>query len=105
MWYREAGLLLMMGWWVGSAPPSRIVDPSPHAPAATAAAPPLWPQGDIARLRDAYDAFLAEWPLCFGYWKKYAAAELRAGEAERAAQVFERGVAAVPYRCVWEKLL
>ena len=43
------------------------------------------------------DAFLAEFPLCFGYWKKYAEAEARHGQLERAGHVYERGVAAVPY--------
>lgn len=54
-------------------------------------------QDDLARLRQAYDAFLAEFPLCFGYWKKYAAAEARHGQPDVALGVFERGVHAVPY--------
>lgn len=54
-------------------------------------------QGDIAKLGDVYDGFLAEYPLCFGYWKKYADAQLRLASPEAAAAVYERGVAAVPY--------
>lgn len=27
---------------------------------------------DILNLKKAYDAMLAKYPLCFGYWKKYA---------------------------------
>lgn len=54
-------------------------------------------QADIERLRQAYDAFLAEYPLCYGYWKKYADAEARAQNPEGAAHVYERGVAATPY--------
>lgn len=43
-----------------------------------------------------YDAFLASWPLCYGYWKKYAEAEARHGSVERAVAVYERGCAATP---------
>ena len=52
-------------------------------------------QGDIAQLRAVYDGFLAEYPLCYGYWKKYADAEQRHSSPEAAAAVFERGVAAI----------
>lgn len=67
---------------------------------------------DIVKLRTVYDAFLAEFPLCYGYWKKYADAEARLGAAligddgdPSAANVvhacvgavYERGVAAIPY--------
>jgi pre-mRNA-processing factor 39 len=51
----------------------------------------------MAKLREVYDSFFAEYPLCFGYWKKYADAELRNNSVEAAAAVYERGVAAVPY--------
>lgn len=54
-------------------------------------------QGDIAKLREVYDAFFAEYPLCFGYWKKYADAENRYNSPEAAVAVYERGVAAIPY--------
>ena len=54
-------------------------------------------QGDIAKLREVYDGFLAEYPLCYGYWKKYADAEHRNGMPELAVSVFERGTAAIPY--------
>lgn len=53
-------------------------------------------QADITKIRQTYDAFLTEYPLCFGYWKKYADAEQRHSSVEAAVQVFERGVAAVP---------
>ncbi|KAK9840998.1 hypothetical protein WJX81_004975 [Elliptochloris bilobata] len=53
--------------------------------------------GDIAQLRAVYDGFLAEYPLCYGYWKKYADAEQRHSSPEAAAAVFERGVAAVAH--------
>ncbi len=54
-------------------------------------------QADITKIRQTYDAFLTEYPLCFGYWKKYADAEQRHASVEAAVHVFERGVAAVPY--------
>ncbi|CAL8466906.1 g6442 [Coccomyxa elongata] len=53
--------------------------------------------GDIAKLREVYDGFFAEYPLCFGYWKKYADAENRYTSPEAAVAVYERGVAAIPY--------
>ena len=54
-------------------------------------------QGDVAQLRAVYNGFLAEYPLCYGYWKKYADAEQRHSSPEAAAAVFERGVAAVAH--------
>ena len=40
---------------------------------------------------------MAEYPLCYGYWKKYADAETRLSSSDDARRVFERGVAATPY--------
>jgi hypothetical protein len=54
-------------------------------------------QDDVQHVRSAYDAFLAEFPLCYGYWKRYAEAERRHGSTDAAAAVYERGVAATPY--------
>ncbi len=54
-------------------------------------------QEDLEKLRGVYDAFLALYPLCYGYWKKYADAENKAGNADAAAQVYERGVQSVPF--------
>jgi hypothetical protein len=66
-------------------------------------------QDDISQLRKAYEAFLAQYPLCYGYWKKYAEAERRHGSSgsdgdaaaaaamSAAAAVYKRGVAAVPH--------
>lgn len=53
-------------------------------------------QDDLEKLRTSYDAFLERWPLCYGYWKKYADAEHRHGSSERSINVFERGVTATP---------
>ena len=44
-----------------------------------------------------YDGLLSEFPLCYGYWKKYADAEAKYTSPEWAVNVYERGAAAVPY--------
>ncbi|KAE9381514.1 hypothetical protein N431DRAFT_321196 [Stipitochalara longipes BDJ] len=49
----------------------------------------------IATTRDAYDRFLAKFPLLFGYWKKYADLEFSIAGTEAAEMVFERGVASI----------
>ncbi|KAI9332219.1 hypothetical protein BDR26DRAFT_824091 [Obelidium mucronatum] len=49
----------------------------------------------IANLRSVFDAFLTKFPLCFGYWKKYADAEMRIEGKEKAEEVFERAVSAI----------
>lgn len=58
---------------------------------------PTLPQDDISKIRETYDAFLAEFPLCYGYWKKYAEAENKHGHLSAALAVYERAVAATPY--------
>lgn len=37
--------------------------------------------------REAYDAFLARYPYCYGYWRKYADFEKRKGSREHCEQV------------------
>jgi pre-mRNA-processing factor 39 len=54
-------------------------------------------QTDITKLRKVYDAFLAEFPLCFGYWKKYADHEARLDGVEKTVEMYERAVLAVTY--------
>jgi len=66
-------------------------------------------QDDLQHIRAAYEAFLVQYPLCYGYWKKYAEAERRhsssdadaAGSAgsssSPAVAVYQRAVAAVPH--------
>jgi len=56
-------------------------------------------QGSIEKTRRVFDGFLAEFPLCYAYWKKYADAEHRHSSPEWAISVFDRGTAAVPYSC------
>eukprot|EP01026_Neomeris_dumetosa_P035159 TRINITY_DN28134_c0_g1_i1.p1 TRINITY_DN28134_c0_g1~~TRINITY_DN28134_c0_g1_i1.p1 ORF type:complete len:705 (-),score=112.05 TRINITY_DN28134_c0_g1_i1:374-2488(-) len=52
---------------------------------------------DADKVRAAFDAFLIEYPLCYGYWKKYADSEVRLGDSGRAETIYERGVASIPY--------
>lgn len=88
---------------VGALGPSGSDRAGPASPPCIARAPrhrarpPTPPQDDLGRIRQAFDAFLAEYPLCYGYWKKYGDAERRHGDLQQAVAVFERGVAAVPY--------
>lgn len=51
----------------------------------------------ISKIEKAYDAFLAEFPLCYGYWKKYADHEVTLGTPEKVVDVYERAVRAVTY--------
>lgn len=54
-------------------------------------------QDNILKIRKVYDAFLAEFPLCYGYWKKYADHEARLGSIEKVVEVYERAIEAVTY--------
>ncbi|CAI0434610.1 unnamed protein product [Linum tenue] len=51
----------------------------------------------ILKIRRVYDAFLAEFPLCYGYWKKYADHEARLGDMDKVLEVYERAVVGVTY--------
>lgn len=52
---------------------------------------------NIEKIRGVYDAFLLEFPLCYGYWKKYADHEMRHTGANSCCEVYERAVVAVAY--------
>ncbi|KAL1834866.1 hypothetical protein ACET3Z_004517 [Daucus carota] len=54
-------------------------------------------EGHISKIRKVYDAFLAEFPLCYGYWKKYADHEERMGSSDKVIEVYERAVQGVTY--------
>ncbi|KAH9729132.1 tetratricopeptide repeat (TPR)-like superfamily protein [Citrus sinensis] len=54
-------------------------------------------QDNIVKIRRVYDAFLAEFPLCYGYWKKYADHEARVGSMDKVVEVYERAVQGVTY--------
>ncbi|XP_030477599.2 pre-mRNA-processing factor 39-1 isoform X1 [Syzygium oleosum] len=53
-------------------------------------------EGNLLKIRRVYDAFLAEFPLCYGYWKKYAEHEATSS-TEKAVEVYERAVLGVTY--------
>lgn len=44
-------------------------------------------QGHLRASRQALNAFLARYPLCYGYWKKFADIERRAGHNTKAEEV------------------
>ncbi|XP_076877486.1 pre-mRNA-processing factor 39 [Brachyhypopomus gauderio] len=46
--------------------------------------------------RRALKAFLARYPLCYGYWKKFADLERRAGHNNKAEEVCVQGLKAIP---------
>ncbi|KAJ3117957.1 hypothetical protein HDU96_004633 [Phlyctochytrium bullatum] len=50
---------------------------------------------DMNNLRLVYDHFLAKFPLCFGYWKKYADWENTLEGEDKAESVYERGVTSI----------
>lgn len=54
-------------------------------------------ENNIIKIRKVYDAFLAEFPLCFGYWKKYADHEGRLDSVDKVVEVYERAVLSVTY--------
>ncbi|XP_010264873.1 PREDICTED: pre-mRNA-processing factor 39 isoform X2 [Nelumbo nucifera] len=54
-------------------------------------------EDNISKIRKVYDTFLAEFPLCYGYWKKYADHEGRLCSIEKVVEVYERAVEAVTY--------
>ncbi|CAA7390579.1 unnamed protein product [Spirodela intermedia] len=54
-------------------------------------------ENNILKIRGVYDAFLSEFPLCYGYWKKYADHEGRLGTVDKVVEVYERAVLAVTY--------
>lgn len=49
-----------------------------------------------------YDSFLAEFPLCYGYWRKYADHKARLCSIDKVVEVFERAVQSATYSVdVW----
>ncbi|KAI8360944.1 hypothetical protein B0O80DRAFT_436309 [Mortierella sp. GBAus27b] len=56
---------------------------------------PEAPPANISNVRTIYDAFLTQFPLCFGYWKKYSDLEFMARGEEGAVEIFERGVKSI----------
>ncbi|KAK9380897.1 uncharacterized protein V2V93DRAFT_369855 [Kockiozyma suomiensis] len=50
----------------------------------------------IYQARQIFDAFLAKFPLLFGYWKRYADIEFAVAGSDAAELVYQRGVAGIP---------
>ncbi|XP_074530426.1 pre-mRNA-processing factor 39 [Halichoeres trimaculatus] len=53
-------------------------------------------ESHITASRRALEAFLARYPLCYGYWKKFADLERRAGDNNKAEEVCVQGLQAIP---------
>ncbi|XP_017545618.1 pre-mRNA-processing factor 39 isoform X2 [Pygocentrus nattereri] len=53
-------------------------------------------EGHMTASRRALNAFLVKYPLCYGYWKKFADMERRAGHNSKAEEVCVRGLKAIP---------
>lgn len=54
-------------------------------------------QNDIERIASGYDAFLFEFPLCYGYWKKYADHRARLCPIDKVVEVYEQAVQSAIY--------
>ncbi|KAM8910521.1 pre-mRNA-processing factor 39 isoform 2-T2 [Spinachia spinachia] len=53
-------------------------------------------ESHITASRRALEAFLTRYPLCYGYWKKFADLERRAGFNSKAEEVCVQGLQAIP---------
>ncbi|XP_017329710.1 pre-mRNA-processing factor 39 [Ictalurus punctatus] len=53
-------------------------------------------EGHLRASRQALGAFLARYPLCYGYWKKFADLERRAGHNQKAEEVCMQGLTVIP---------
>ncbi|UYV80457.1 PRPF39 [Cordylochernes scorpioides] len=53
-------------------------------------------ENNMENAREAFDSFFQYYPYCYGYWKKYADMEKKHENIDKAEEVFERGVAAIP---------
>ncbi|GFO27450.1 pre-mRNA-processing factor 39 [Plakobranchus ocellatus] len=53
-------------------------------------------ESNTENCRLAYEAFFSHYPYCYGYWKKYSDMEKKQGNLERAKEVFEKGIRAIP---------
>ncbi|KAJ6401612.1 hypothetical protein OIU84_016919 [Salix udensis] len=51
----------------------------------------------ILKIQKVYDAFLVEFPLCYGYWNKYADHEAHLGFMDKVVEVYERAVLGVTF--------
>ncbi|KAB1208577.1 Pre-mRNA-processing factor 39 [Morella rubra] len=57
---------------------------------------------DINRICLVYDSFLSKFPLCYGYWRKYADHKTRLCTVDKVAGIFEQAVQSATYSVgVW----
>ncbi|CAL5367284.1 unnamed protein product [Camellia sinensis] len=54
---------------------------------------------NIEKICSVYDSFLSEYPLCHGYWRKYAAHKAHLCTVDKVGEIFERAVQSATY-CV-----
>ncbi|KAM8920817.1 pre-mRNA-processing factor 39 [Pelodytes ibericus] len=52
-------------------------------------------ENNIYAARKAFDSFLARYPYCYGYWKKYADIEKKHSNVMEADEVYRRGIQAI----------
>ncbi|GAB2299090.1 hypothetical protein Dimus_033161 [Dionaea muscipula] len=52
---------------------------------------------NIDKISSVYECFLSEYPLCYGYWRKYADHKARLCTLDEVVEVFERSVESAPY--------
>lgn len=59
-------------------------------------------QDNVEKIRLVYDSFLSEFPLCHGYWRRYADHKMRLCAVDEVVEVFERAVQSATYSvAVW----
>ncbi|KAM3700709.1 hypothetical protein ACB094_05G117900 [Castanea mollissima] len=57
---------------------------------------------DLKKICLVYDSFLSEFPLCYGYWRKYADHKTRLCTVDKVVEIFERAVQSATYSVgVW----
>lgn len=54
-------------------------------------------QDDIEKISLVYDSFLSEFPLCYGYWRKYAEHKARLCTVDKVVEVYERAILSATY--------
>ncbi|KAJ7968852.1 putative Pre-mRNA-processing factor 39 [Quillaja saponaria] len=52
---------------------------------------------DMEKICFVYDSFLLEYPLCYGYWKKYADHMTRLSTMDKVVEIFEKSVLLATY--------
>lgn len=58
---------------------------------------------DVEKICLVYDSFLSEFPLCYGYWRKYANHLKRLSTVDKVVEIFERAVDSATYSVnVWD---